>query len=91
MEGHADATPIHSGRFPSNWELSTARATGLVRYLVARHSFPPERLSASGYGEFRPIDSNATAEGRAHNRRVDIVVLSRQATIVEPPRAAASG
>ncbi len=84
VEGHADPRPIHSARYPSNWELSTARATGLVRYLVAHHGIPPERLSASGYGEYRPIDTNATAKGRARNRRVDIVVLTRRASLVEP-------
>ncbi len=85
IEGHADPRPIHSARFPSNWELSTARATGLVRYLVAQHEIPPERLSASGYGEYRPIDTNETPAGRARNRRVDIVALSRRASANEPP------
>ncbi len=84
VEGHADPRPIHSARFPSNWELSTARATGLVRYLVVQHGIAPERLSASGYAEYRPIDTNDTPEGRARNRRVDIVVLSRVAQDVEP-------
>ena len=84
IEGHADPRPIHSARFPSNWELSTARATGLVRYLIAEHGIAPDRLAASGYAEFRPIDTNDTPAGRARNRRVDIVVLSRQASAAEP-------
>ena len=89
IEGHADPRPIHSARFPSNWELSTARATGLVRYLIAQHAIPPERLSASGYGEYRPIDTNDTPAGRARNRRVDVVVLSRRAQANEPQQGEA--
>ena len=60
----------------SNWELSTARSTELVRLLIVRYRFPPERLSAAGYAEYHPIASNDTAQGRAQNRRVDIVILS---------------
>jgi chemotaxis protein MotB len=60
----------------SNWELSTARSTELVRLLILRYRFAPERLSAAGFAEYHPIASNDTAQGRAQNRRVDIVVLS---------------
>lgn len=75
VEGHTDNTPIATARFASNWELSAARATEVIRYLVAQGGIAPERLSASGYGEFRPIASNDSPESRARNRRVDIFVL----------------
>lgn len=76
IEGHTDNVPIHTVQITSNWELSTARATELVRLLIQRHHFPPERLSAAGYAEYHPIASNATPQGRAQNRRVDLVVLN---------------
>lgn len=75
IEGHTDNLPINNVRFPSNWELSTARATTVIRYLIEELGFAPDRLSAAGYGEYRPVADNSTAEGRAKNRRVDIVVL----------------
>ncbi len=78
VEGHTDNTPIQTTYFPSNWELSTARATKIVRSLVERHSFPPQRLSAAGYGEFYPVADNSTIEGKQKNRRVDIVLLNPQ-------------
>jgi len=84
VEGHTDTVPIHVDRFPSNWELSTARATAVVAYLVRKFGYTPERLSASGYGEFRPIAPNDTVEGRAKNRRVDIVVLDPRYALAEP-------
>jgi chemotaxis protein MotB len=76
IEGHTDDTPIHTYQFPSNWELSTARATAVVRYLVEAYKLPPERLSAAGYGEYKPLVGNTSPENRAKNRRVDIVILS---------------
>lgn len=76
IEGHTDDVPISSGRFPSNWELSTARSSVVLRYLVDRHGMSPQRVVAGGYAEQRPLESNATPEGRARNRRVDIAVLS---------------
>ncbi len=76
IEGHTDNVPIHTVQMTSNWELSTARATELVRLLIIRYGFSPERLSAAGYAEYHPISSNATAAGRAQNRRVDLVILS---------------
>ncbi len=79
IEGHTDDVPISSGRFPSNWELSTSRASVVLRYLVDRHGMDPARLVAGGYAEQRPLESNATVEGRARNRRVDIAVLSNVA------------
>ncbi len=77
VEGFTDNTPINTAAFPSNWELSTARASSVVR-LLAESGAPPERLVAVGYGEFRPIDINSTPEGRARNRRVTIMILSEQ-------------
>jgi chemotaxis protein MotB len=75
IEGHTDSTPIHTAQFSSNWELSTARATEIVRLLISRDGFPPDRLSAAGYAQYHPVSSNTTSEGRGNNRRVDIVVL----------------
>jgi chemotaxis protein MotB len=77
IEGHTDNVPIHNPRFSSNWDLSTARATATIRLLMAKYNFAPQHLAASGYAEYRPIVSNATAEGRSTNRRVDIVVPRR--------------
>ena len=76
IEGHTDNIPIHTPQMTSNWELSTARATELIRVLIVDHRFAPERLSAAGYAEYHPIASNLTASGRAQNRRVDIVILN---------------
>jgi len=76
IEGHTDNVPIHSSKFNSNWELSTARATAMIREMVTVHGLDPSRLSAAGYGEFHPIASNATEEGRGLNRRIDVVILS---------------
>jgi chemotaxis protein MotB len=78
IEGHTDDVPIQTAAYPSNWELSAARATYVIKYLVEKFGFSPKLLSVVGYGEFRPIASNITEEGRARNRRVDIVVLSRK-------------
>ena len=74
IEGHTDNVPIHNARFASNWDLSTTRATTTVRLLVTEYGFSPQRLAAAGYAEYRPIANNATAAGRAMNRRVDIVI-----------------
>jgi chemotaxis protein MotB len=78
IEGHTDNIPIHTAQMTSNWELSTARSTELVRLLIVRYRFPPARLAAAGYAEYHPIASNNTAQGRAQNRRVDVVILSAQ-------------
>lgn len=85
VEGHTDNTPIGTAQFPSNWELSTARATNIVRYLVSAHHFDPQRMSAAGYGEFKPVAQNSTIEGKQKNRRVDIVVLNNLSAQEEPP------
>jgi chemotaxis protein MotB len=82
IEGHTDNIPIHTAQIASNWELSTARATELVRVLIIGHRFAPERLSAAGYAEYHPVASNLTAQGRAQNRRVDIVILGGQVAAV---------
>jgi len=84
VEGHTDNVPIFNSRFPSNWELSTARATTIVAYLIPKFGFSPERLSAAGYAEYRPVATNDTVEGRARNRRVDIVVLDPRFAQLEP-------
>ncbi len=75
VEGHTDNVPVHNSRFKSNWELSTARATTVVSLLIEQHGFDPLLVSAAGYSEYRPIESNETARGRAANRRVDLVVV----------------
>jgi chemotaxis protein MotB len=74
VEGNTDNQPIATSQFPTNWELSTARATTVVRFLIA-HGVSAERLAAAGYAALHPVDSNATAAGRARNRRVDIVLM----------------
>jgi len=75
IEGHTDNVPIHTASFASNWELSTARATEMVKLMVENEGFAPDRLSAAGYGEFHPVADNASASGQQMNRRVDIVVV----------------
>ena len=75
VEGHTDNVPI-SGRYASNWELSTARATTVLRELIERHGIAAERLSAAGYADERPVAGNDTPEGRGANRRVELVVLA---------------
>ncbi len=77
VEGHTDNVPIHNLQFDSNWELSTARATNIARLLLEMKAIRADRLSAAGYAEFHPIVPNNTPEGRARNRRVDLVVLPR--------------
>lgn len=75
IEGHTDDVPITTALYPTNWELSSARATTVARYLSER-GVPPGRLIAAGFGEFRPVAPNDTRDGRARNRRVDIVILT---------------
>ncbi|MGD0892774.1 MAG: flagellar motor protein MotB [Terracidiphilus sp.] len=78
IEGHTDNIPIHNDDFDSNWELSSARATHIARIFLDLKAIAPERLSAAGYAEFHPVASNETGEGRAENRRVDLVVSPRR-------------
>jgi chemotaxis protein MotB len=80
VEGDSDNQPIHNAQFRSNWELSTARAMTVLRLLVDDAGFDPKKLSASGYGEYRPVADNATPEGRRMNRRVDLVVVQSRLT-----------
>jgi chemotaxis protein MotB len=74
VEGHTDSRPIRTSRFPSNWELSVGRASSVLRSLVERHGIASARLNAAGYADQRPVGSNETPEGRAANRRVEVVV-----------------
>ncbi|MEW5919737.1 MAG: flagellar motor protein MotB [Bacillota bacterium] len=74
VEGHTDNVPIRTFFYPSNWELSVARSVSVARYLIDMHNINPRRLVATGYGEHHPIDTNETAEGRANNRRVTLVI-----------------
>ncbi len=76
IEGHSDDQPIHNDQFRSNWELSSARAMAVLSLLVRDSAFNPAKLSVAGYGEYRPVTSNATPEGRRLNRRVDLVVVA---------------
>jgi chemotaxis protein MotB len=78
VEGHTDDTPMRTTRYQSNWELSTARAAAVVAFMIDALGVPPDTLSAAGYGQFHPRASNASAEGRARNRRIEIVVLARR-------------
>lgn len=78
IEGHTDNVPMSSSLYPSNWDLSTARASNVVRLLIDKAHVPPEKLVAVGYGEYRPIADNSIEAGRAKNRRVDIIVLSEK-------------
>jgi chemotaxis protein MotB len=75
VEGHTDNVPIHTMQFASNWELSTARSIAIARLLLEHGPINPANLSAAGYAEFHPVASNATEDGRAQNRRVDIIIL----------------
>jgi chemotaxis protein MotB len=85
IEGHTDDVPIHTPRFASNWELSTARATAVVAFLVQEVGLPSDRLSAAGYAEFHPRVTNDSEENRARNRRVDIVILNQTTSKAEEP------
>jgi DNA-binding response OmpR family regulator/outer membrane protein OmpA-like peptidoglycan-associated protein len=85
IEGHTDNVRIHSVRYDSNWELSTARATEIIKLLIIRYSITPNRLFASGYGEYFPVASNLNPEGRSQNRRVDLVILNSEPSFLPPP------
>ena len=75
VEGHTDDVPVSGGRYGSNWELSTARASAVVAFLIGDTGFAPGRLSAAGYAEFHPRVPNDSADSRARNRRVDVVLI----------------
>ena len=84
LEGHTDDRPIRTAEYPSNWELSSARATEVMRALTRLEGFDEQLVSIAGYGQHRPVASNRTPEGRAQNRRVDIVLLADDAARQEP-------
>ena len=77
VEGHTDNVPIHTAQFASNWELSSSRASSIARLLLVYPNVHAENMSVAGYAEFHPAASNDTPEGRARNRRVDIVLLTK--------------
>lgn len=83
IEGHTDNVPISTYRFPSNWELSTARAVNVVKYMIDNNHIDAIRLSAAGYADQHPISDNRTPEGRKNNRRVDMVIL-RSSDLEQP-------
>lgn len=78
IEGHTDNVPMNSESYRSNWDLSAARAANVVRQFTSKTNLSPEKLIAVGYGEYRPVEDNSTDEGRAKNRRIDIIVLSEK-------------
>ena len=84
LEGHTDNVPIHNEEFASNWDLSSWRAIEVTNLLIERFGIAPRRLSVVGYGELRPVADNVSPEGRAANRRVDVVILSRSAAAMAP-------
>ena len=80
IEGHTDNLPVHTERYPSNWELSTARAVNVLRYFIKSHNVDPRRLAAEGRGEFHPLFANDTPQNRAKNRRVEIIFIKKEQT-----------
>ncbi len=84
LEGHTDSIPIHNSRFRSNWDLSAARSIAMLELLRDRFQIPVSRMAVAGYAENSPADTNDTEEGRAHNRRVDLVLLSTEGQRGEP-------
>jgi len=87
LEGYTDSVPIHNSRFRNNWELSAARSIAMLEVLRDRFQIPPTRMAVAGYADNAPADTNDTEEGRAHNRRVDLVVLSAEGEHAEPKGA----
>jgi chemotaxis protein MotB len=83
VEGHTDDIPIKTNRYPSNWELSTARAVNVLRYLIDAYRISNERLSAAGFGEHQPIAANDSSMNRAKNRRVEIVFINPENSAVQ--------
>jgi chemotaxis protein MotB len=84
FEGHTDNVPIHNAHFASNWQLSTSRATEMIKLMITQYGIPADHLAAAGYAEFHPVATNATPEGRAQNRRMDVVILSSNESDSEP-------
>ncbi len=75
IEGHTDNTPINNSEYKTNWELSTARSVNVLKYFVEEKNFDPTKISASGYGEYRPLVENNTPENKSLNRRVDVLIV----------------
>ncbi|MFZ3371454.1 MAG: OmpA family protein, partial [Desulfitobacteriaceae bacterium] len=86
VEGHTDNVPINTAHFPSNWDLSVIRATNVLQIMAGEGGISPDRLSATGYGEYRPLSSNSDEAGRAKNRRVDLVILRTKYDVTEPSK-----
>lgn len=86
LEGHTDSLPIHNERFHSNWELSAARSIALLEFLVEIDGIDRSRMSISGYADVAPVDTNDTEEGRARNRRVDLVILNESGAAAQPSK-----
>ncbi|MDD4569152.1 MAG: OmpA family protein [Tepidanaerobacteraceae bacterium] len=84
IEGHTDNLPINTREYPSNWELSSARAVNVVKYMIEKHNFSPYIMSTAGYSEYRPVAPNDSAKNRALNRRVDIIILKSTSEAEEP-------
>jgi chemotaxis protein MotB len=91
LEGHTDAIPIHTARFRSNWELSASRAIAMMDLLSERFKVPRGRMAIAGYADTAPLASNDTEEGRARNRRVDVVILNQQTAIKNEPAGTQHG
>jgi len=85
LEGHTDAVPIHNSRFQSNWQLSAARGIAMLDMFTKTFGIPPQRLCIAGYADTMPVESNDSAEGRSHNRRVDIVIVNPGDAKVDAP------
>ncbi len=84
LEGHTDSVPIHNSRFRSNWELSAARSIAMLELLTDEFGLPQSKFAVAGYADTAPLDSNDTDAGRAHNRRVDIIILNQNGLVSEP-------
>jgi chemotaxis protein MotB len=89
LEGHTDSVPIHNARFRSNWDLSVARGISMLTLLRERFEVPEKQLSVAGYADNLPSGPNETEQGRAHNRRVDVVILKKAGSEYEPRPGAA--
>jgi len=87
LEGHTDSKPINTARFHSNWDLSAARSIALLKLLSGQFNVPATRISVAGYADNAPVASNDTEDGRARNRRVDVVILNEQGVLGEPSKA----
>jgi chemotaxis protein MotB len=87
LEGHTDSIPIHTAKFRSNWELSAARSIAMLQLFADRYAIPRPRMAIAGYADTIPIDDNTTAEGRAHNRRVDVVILNQRVAMDSEPKS----